>query len=538
MLGNASVKPSLSWLSWFYRGVVIIGLLILIGRLIELQVIKGAYYRGLADGNRARTITIQAPRGKILTQDGHEIVTSERVAKTVEFSPIEGYKKIDATEDTPANEVIYDYKRLYPFGHEFAYITGYIAEINKEELGKVDQDCREKGVKTLGSYIGRSGLESTYDCELRGVVGEEIVEVDTRGNRIRTLGRRNPIPGHDITTTIDFGLQKKVAEIMNDQLAAVIVSNTEGKVLALHSSPSFDPNLFIDSTGRSEDLSSLFTDERLPLFNRVLAGTYHPGSLFKIVTSIAGFEAGAIDTDFEYVDTGSITVDDYNYTNWYFTQYGGTEGEVDTIRALARSTDTFYYKIGELMGAQTITDWARKFKLDKKTNIDLPGEVLGLVPSPEWKKAVKGERWYLGNTYHFSIGQGDLAITPAAIHRVFMAMANDGVICDLSLIDDSNNCEDLGIKKEYMAIVEEGLKQACNPGGTATPFFDLAEPDIACKTGTAETLEEDVTHAWFSMYTPVDDPKYVITVLVEKGGGGSDVAAPIAREIVDYLYNP
>lgn len=529
MLGNFAVEPDRSWLGWFFRGLFAVGIIVLIGRLFELQVIKGAYYEDVANGNRARVISIKAPRGKILAKDGQVLADNELLKKSIVFNPTQGYEKVIVNDSSNSAEIITEPIRTYPFSFTTSHIIGYLGEVNEEELGKVEQDCREKGIRKLGSEIGRGGLEAFYDCELRGVDGEEIIEVDTLGKKQRVLGRRKPISGKDIKTHIDINVQKKAYEAMGGKKGAVIVSKPTGEVLALVSSPSYDPN---------ENISPLFVDENLPLFNRAIGGAYHPGSLFKVVTSLAGFEEGAVNTNYKYIDTGIVSVDEYEYTNWFFTQYGGTEGEIDTVRALARSTDTFYYEIGKKMGVEAIVNWSRKFGLDRKTDVDLPGEITGLLPSPEWKKAIKGERWYLGNTFHLSIGQGDLTTTPIAIHRIYTAMANEGKLCDLKIKQGERiSCENVGVKKEYMDIVEEGLKQACEPGGTATPFFNF-QPEVACKTGTAETLEEDVTHAWFSVYGPLENPEIVVTVLVEKGGGGSDVAAPIAREIMDYIFNP
>lgn len=523
---SAAAPKEVSWLGWFFRGLLLLGILVLVGRLGELQIIKGAYYKNLAEGNRVRRVPIVAPRGKILDKDGVVLVDNEPIYKTAKFDPMEGYTKELATEDTPEDEVITEWERKYVYGAAMGHITGYLGEVNADEVNKADPNCLEKGVRALGSFVGRGGLEQFYGCALRGIDGEELVEVDTRGNRVRTLGRKQPTAGEDIKTNIDYKLQRKVAETMEGLPGAVIVSRPTGEILALYSSPSFDPN---------EDITKYLTDQRLPMFNRALTGTYHPGSIYKIVTTVAAVEEGTIDSDYKYNDTGVVTIDEFSYTNWYFTQYGGREGEVDAIRAMARSTDTFYYEVGGLLGAEKLSDWSKKFGLGETTGIDLPGEVAGLVPSPEWKKAVKGERWFLGNTYHMSIGQGDLAITPVENHRLSMFVANGGKICDLR-IAGSGECKNLNVSEEAMYLVREGMKEACNPGGTGTPFFEFT-PDVACKTGTAETGREDETHAWFTVFN-VENPEYVVTVLVEKGGEGSKVAAPVAREIMDFIFHP
>lgn len=526
MMQSAATPTKQSWLSWFFRGLLFLGILILVGRLGELQIIKGEYYRNLAEGNRVRRVPIVAPRGKIFDTNGIVLVDNEPLRKTTKFDPLEGYTKAPADESTPEDEVITEWDRKYVYGSALGHISGYLGEANETEVNKVDANCKDKGVRALGSFVGRGGLEQYFGCSLRGIDGEELVEVDTMGTRVRTLGRKQPVAGEDITTNIDYKLQNKVAEAMEGKRGAVIVSTPKGEVLALYSAPSFDPN---------ENISKYLVDESLPIFNRAISGTYHPGSIYKIVTTTAALEEGVIDSDYRYTDKGIINVDEFSYSNWYFTQYGGTEGEIDAVRAMARSTDTFYYEAGSLIGAEKLSVWSKKFGLDSLVNIDLPGEAKGLVPSPEWKKAVKGERWFLGNTYHMAIGQGDLAVTPAENHRLAMYVANGGEICDLKIVGRPE-CKALGVKEETLALVREGMKEACNAGGTGVPFFDFA-PDVACKTGTAETGFEDETHAWFTVFD-VEHPKYVVTVLVEKGGEGSKVAAPVAREIMDFIFHP
>jgi penicillin-binding protein 2 len=236
-------------------------------------------------------------------------------------------------------------------------------------------------------------------------------------------------------------------------------------------------------------------------------------------------------------DEGQITIKtlygDFTYNNWYFTQYGGREGQIDLTRALARSTDTFFYTIGELVGPEKIAEFAHKFSLDEKTGIDLPGEVVGLIPTPEWKKKVKNEDWFLGNTYHLSIGQGDVAITPIELNMMTQAIATDGEYCKPTLSSEAKgDCRSIDIEKENFDLVKEGMKEACAAGGTGYTFFDFV-PVVGCKTGTAEVGVGDDTHAWFTLFSPFERPEIVVTVLVEKGGEGSKVAGPIARSIMN-----
>ncbi|MBU0569823.1 hypothetical protein KKB40_03505, partial [Patescibacteria group bacterium] len=366
-----------SWLSWFLKGLLLLGFLILVGRLIDLQIIRGDYFKTLAEGNRIRRVSITAPRGKILARGGEVLVGNREVEKRVVFDPEEGYKKIDDIGDASQEELIVEPIRNYELGADLAHVSGYLGEVNSSELGKIQAECPEKGVRGSGASIGRSGLEEEYDCVLRGIDGEIMVEVDANGTRVRTLGSKAPITGNDIKTTIDFGLQKKVAELISnaDDLSfvrrgAVVVTDTAGEVLALYSSPSFDPNIFLFADN-TDKINSILTDKNLPLFNRVIGGNFHPGSVYKPMVAVAALEEDIIDEDYIYEDTGVITTDSiygkYSYTNWYFTQYGGVEGKIKLPRAIARSTDTFFYEVGGLLGVDKLVEWSDNFGLNKIT---------------------------------------------------------------------------------------------------------------------------------------------------------------------------
>ncbi len=530
----AGIKTQ-SWLFWFFRGILILGFLILFARLIELMVIKGGYFRALAEGNRIRRIPIEAPRGKILARGGEVLVGNREVKKRIVFTPEGGYEKTDDLEGASEDDIVTEYERDYPLGEKFAHISGYLGEVNQQEVGKINPACPERGPRQAGSLVGRAGLEEEYDCQLAGVDGEELVEVDTRGKRIRTLGRREPIPGSDIKTFIHIGLQNKVVDALDGKKGAVIVTEPNGKVMALYSSPSFDPAIFSERKD-SVKISETLTDVNLPLFNRAIGGLFHPGSVFKPIVAIAVLAEEKIDKNFVFDDPGVITIGDrFSYGNWYYLQYGKTEGKINIIKAIARSTDTFFYKIGEYLGIGKIVEWANRFGLNEKTGIDIPGEISGLVPTPEWKEKVKKEPWFLGNTYHVSIGQGDLAVTPIEINRAISAIAFGGNLCRPKIAYEEGRCIDLKIKKDYLELIKEGMIGACSPGGTGFTFFDFT-PRVACKTGTAETNEDGKTHAWFVVFGPADFPEIVATVLVEGGGEGSKVAGPIAREIFDYWF--
>ncbi len=560
---SLSTSQTQPWLPWFLRGLLILGFSVLISRLIELQVVKGGYYRKLAEGNRIRRVPITAPRGKVIARGGEVIVGNREVRKRVIFDPESGYEKVDDIVGTKSDEIITEWVRDYKLGGDAAHITGYLGEVKQDEVGKVDPRCQEKGPRKLGSLVGRTGLEEQYECILSGIDGEELVEVDSGGNKIRTLGRRETVSGEDIKTTIHYGLQKKVAEIMlsSEEIApsrrgAVIITDTSGQILALYSSPSYDPNIFVGK-GNSNKIMTILKDKNLPLFNRVIGGKFHPGSVVKPVIATAALEEGIIDEDFIYDDTGQITIQSpfgtFSYKNWFFTQYGKVEGKINVVRAIARSTDTFFYKVGELLGIGKINQWAEEFGWKSITGIDIPGEIVSLIPNPDWKEQVKGERWFLGNTYHVSIGQGDIALTPLSVNTAISTIASGGLLCTPHIIsnEESKNyqfpitnfqCGDLGIGQKTVDLVKEGMREACSSGGTGFTFFDFSathsgQVDVACKTGTAETAEEGKTHAWFVAFAPVDEAEIVTTVLVEKGGEGSYIAGPVAREIFDYWFS-
>jgi penicillin-binding protein 2 len=515
-----------------------LGIVFLFGRSVELQIIKGSYFRDLSEGNRIRRVPIIAPRGKILSRGGEVFVGNVKVEKKIVFDPVGGYTKVDDVTGALDDEKISEWKRDYILADKLAHVTGYLGEVGADEVGKIDPNCIEKGPFYPGDLIGRSGLEQQYNCLLAGIDGEELIEVDTAGKKVRTLGKKEPISGQEIKTTIDLNLQKKVSELMQDKKGAVVVSDTKGEILAFYSSPSFDPNDFV-SKKNSKKVQEVLNDANMPMFDRVISGLYHPGSTFKPLVAIASLEEGAIDKDYTYRDTGQIVLNTlygtYTYGNWYYSQYGAVEGKINLVRALARSTDTFFYTIGELVGVDNLVKWSRIFGLDSKTNIDLPGEVGGLIPTPQWKLEIKNEKWFLGNTYHMAIGQGDVAVTPIALNSYISAIASGGQLCSPRFVKEES-CKNLGLNANNVELVKEGMSQACSTGGTGYPFFD-SDPKVGCKTGTAETNKKDVTHAWFTFFAPNNNPKVVATVFVEEGGEGSSVAGPIARDIFDYYFS-
>lgn len=544
-MNNLDNMPSAGWLSWFLKGTLVFVAIILFARLAELQIIKGQYYRDLSENNRIRSVTIIAPRGRILGSDGQVLAGNIPIQEKIVFTSNGFEKSLDISGATQ-NQLVTETRRDYYLGSAAAHVTGYLGEVNPDELNKVDPNCMDKGPRLEGSLVGRSGLEEEYDCMLRGVDGEELIEVDAAGNPIRVLGIKNPISGQDLLTTINTNLQQKVANVMNNlkittstginlpdsRKGSVVITDGMGKILALYSSPSYDPNIFVNQNGNA--INSVINDTNLPLFNRAIDGLYHPGSTFKIVTATAALEERKIDENFTFNDQGFITLNGYTYSNWFWSEYGKTEGEVNLIKAIARSTDTFFYKVGEKVGIADLSSWANKFGLNKITGVDIPNEAAGLIPDPAWKRQAKGELWFLGDTYNVAIGQGDVNLTPVASNILASSIANNGQICTPHINSAiGNNCYSLNLKQKTLDLIKEGMIGACSTGGTGFPFFDF-KPQVACKTGTAETGDNGKTHAWFAAFAPADNPKIVIDVIIEKAGQGSEVAAPIAKEIIQY----
>lgn len=481
------------------------GIAIVFSRLIFLQVFEQGEHLLVSQSNHIEKVRDPALRGEILDKWG------EALAKNV-------------TEDGMA-------KRVYPLGLTGAHLVGYLSEVTEGELGCREGECYEPGM-----IIGRSGIEKMFENTLRGKDGGRLVEMDAKGMEVRELGANTSEQGEKVSLSIDYSLQEAMGLAIGSRVGSAVAIDLQGKVLGLYSGPSYDPNLFIDKSD-PEGLARMLGDkEKMYFLNRAIAGTYAPGSVFKLVTAYAGLEEGVIDKETWIEDTGELLVNGYRYGNWYFDQYGRKEGEINVERALARSNDVFFYKVGELVGVDKLVEWAKKFGLGSVGGIELPGESAGLVPNRLWKERTTGERWFLGNTYHLSIGQGDLLATPLQIARM-TAGAVSGRLCKVSILKDSQVvCEDLGLKTENIEIVTSGMKQVCQVGGTAFPFFDFVPP-VMCKTGTAQHAgqksESDLPHAWIVVVYPAENPEMVLTVMLDSAGEGSYEAGPVAREILE-----
>src|SRR3989344_6521356 len=502
-------------------------------KLVKLQVVEGASFRHRADENRVITRRLSANRGAILDRNGHSLVRNtpkyyrispDSLITKDKFEPIDRDQALSlAVSDD--QWIFFVSARDYPFSRALAPVLGYVGQIDEAELKRLAPTY------VAGDVVGKLGIEAAYEAVLRGSPGLEMIEVNSIGELIRTIGRQDPLPGQDVRLSLDVGVQQRLYQLLEGYTGAAVVSDPQtGEILALVSRPSFDPNNIVSSLAEPNE----------PFFNRAIAGSYPPGSLFKIVTATTGLEEGVIDSDFTVEDTGEIRIGEYRYGNWYFDQYGRTEGTVNLVKAIQRSNDIFFYKVGEAVGPRLLAKWAKLFGLGQPTGIDLIGEADGLVPTPEWREKFIGSRWFLGNTYHYAIGQGDLLVTPLQMNQVVAAIAIGGQWCQPQLVKTSSentNCRELSLSSNTISLITEGMKAACQTGGTAFPFFDFSSP-VACKTGTAQFGDkENRTHAWFTVFAPADNPKIVVTVILEKAGEGSREAAPIARKVLDYWFS-
>ncbi|MBI2404730.1 hypothetical protein HYV22_00950 [Candidatus Gottesmanbacteria bacterium] len=533
---------------------------VLFFRLFSLTVVKGHEYRVLADGNRTRERTRHAPRGLLLDRTGKPLVVNV----------LQGL----------------GYVRQYVYPSALAHVVGYTGELTEKELKDEYYTIRNY---RPGDRVGRTGAEAVFEERLRGRDGRELVEVDASGNTLRILGRDSEKPGETITLSLDAS----IAQVAQDAFpagykGAVVVSVPKtGEILALYSSPTFSLNDF--SQVLSDSAYKILIDHPdRPMFDRAIGGVYPPGSTFKLVTSLAGLETGTIDPQTVIEDVGVITIGPFSFPNWYFLKYGKTEGSMDIVRALKRSNDIFFYRVGEMVGITKLADWARRVGIGKPLGVELPGEATGLIPDPAWKnlnfvskeeREARANLWYTGDTYHVAIGQGYLLTTPLQVNAWTNVIANGGKLCKPTLRRltslGQTNCKDLGIQKETIQLITEGMKQACDTGGTGWPLFEfkiqnskfkideqestpaasLTRVPVACKTGTAEFGDpQNRTHAWFTAFAPIPEelaskgvalkgspvisgePEISVTVLVEGAGEGSDVAAPVAKKILEEWF--
>lgn len=522
---------------------VLIGCLVaLLVRSLELQIIRGADFSLVARQNATFSRMIPSPRGVFFDRKGRPVVRNAPVYKVAteetkhqsypEFTEVSREEGLLALQQS-SQAIVVDQKRIMRFGEALSHVVGYVGEVSREELGK-------KPDWIAGYSIGRAGLERIYQDLLAGVAGREMYETIASGKLLDQISVQQPISGKDVSLFVDAELSVEALRLLNGNKGAVVILNPQnGEVLSMVSSPSY----------AIASISAALQDERAPLLNRAIHAAYPPGSIFKMLTGIAAIETHALSLTDTIEDTGTLRVGDFEFRNWFFRQYGRTDGELDLIGAIRRSNDIYFYKAAELAGISAVADTATRYGLGQQTGIILAGERAGLVPTPTWKQQTLGERWYLGNTYHVGIGQGDLLLTPLQAAVMTGALAT-GTKCVPRLSQlEREQCVPVQTQQNALDAVKEGMKQVCEPGGTAYPFFDGVVGPVAGKTGTAEFGPADEQgrrsqHAWFVAFTPVEEPAVALAVFVEGSLEGTELdrfkegsrdAAPIAKELLLWM---
>lgn len=445
-------------------------------------------------------------------------------------------------------------KRFYPFQDFAAHVIGYLQELSQEEMKLNVYPARR-----FGDIVGKTGIERQYEAEMVGKEGRLVEVVDSLGRSIEQVGRLEPEKGTNLEITLDFDLQKEAETLLEGREGAIIIMEAStGEILALASYPDFDPNKFINRFTPEEWLD-LINSPEFPLENRAIRGLYSPGSVFKLTMALGGLDSGTITEETTVTCRGLTWIYNEPFSCWL--EHG--HGQVSLYRAIRQSCNIFFYNLGKKMEIEKIARYARMIGFGQPTGIDLPGEKSGLVPDPEWKMKFRNERWQKGETISVSIGQGPLLITPIQIaaHTAIIANRGSSVTPHLfkSLYGDGKKLEkkphlfknrEVSIDPSVFEKVIQGMWEAVNDEGTGRAAR-VAEFDVCGKTGSTQILSEEKTkkarekkqedeekkmktHSWFTGFAPKDQPKVVITVIVEYGGMGGATAAPLARRLFSF----
>ncbi|MBI4697575.1 MAG: penicillin-binding protein 2 [Nitrospirae bacterium] len=448
---------------------------------------------------------------------------------------IEEVARVEARKvDFPGLQVDVVVSREYLYWQNASHVIGYLGRLSLKQA----KDPRYSHIPRE-EFIGQWGAEKIYDTVLRGTAGEKIVEIDAMGRVVKSVGSEPFVKGRDIELTIDMTLQSVAEDELFDKTGAVVALDpNSGEILVLASNPSFDPNLFARGIN-FEDWEDIVNDPLHPLMNRALQSQYPPGSTFKIITTLAALEEGAVTKDTQFVCTGSI-----NIGRTFGCWKKGGHGRVDLHRAIVESCDVYFYEAGKRLGVDPIARSALDFGLGRTTGIELDGEKPGLVPSTGWKLKTKKEKWYLGETLNTAIGQGYLSVTPLQMARLMAAVVNGGKLYRPHILKDPTveNIIDrkLNIKPENMEFLRKALVDVVTSGTGRAAHSNLIT--IGGKTGTAQAIGGDKAsakyrdHAWFVSFAPEEDPQIVVAVLVEHGGHGGSAAAPIAKSVIEAFY--
>ncbi|KPJ63008.1 MAG: hypothetical protein AMS15_02015 [Planctomycetes bacterium DG_23] len=432
-------------------------------------------------------------------------------------------------------------RRIYPQGPAAAHIIGYLQAINPEEFKQYKDSFAGSEHKRFfpQDLIGRQGLERYYEARLRGSRGLKAEIVDAQFHIHEEYAERPPEPGQDLDLTLDIHMQRAAEAELDDLFeekglpgSVVLLDPKTGAILAMATSPRYNPNSFF------RDWPQLSQDQHHPLLNRATQATYPLGSVFKVVTLIAGMESGILRPETSFSCQGTYHLGDRDFHCIVSQGHGHT----DLHMGLVKSCNIYFFNAGKLTGHREILRWARAFGLGSSTGIDLPSESSGLLPDTAWMWKNQGRGWYLGDTFNLSIGQGALLVTPLQAARMMAAIADEGRLRQPHLLaseDSEGSFQDLGISPRTLDFLKKALDDVVNsPSGTGYRHIRSDVVAIAGKTGTAEVAKDIEPHAWFVGYAPADDPEVAIAVIVEHGGLGGAVAGPVAKSILEEIFKP
>jgi penicillin-binding protein 2 len=550
-------------------------------RLFYLQIVRGGSYRKVSEQQRIHNTYERAPRGIIYSADGTVLAKSEFsyaalfypfeqlrtpsddgirelnkiLGRNVKFASDKnwGYGTFVKLADNITIEEMFKIKeqklilkdisvikkphRIYCYPEVTSHIIGYTSEMRADEI----EGLSEQGYK-MGDYVGRGGIEQSYDKYLHGRDGGWQTEVNAKGYKVKAFKYVTPEIGASVYSTLDLKLQKAAYDALRNSStgrgAAVVLDTKTGAVKVLISCPGFNAN----KVG-TKDFGIYLKDKKLPLFNRSLQGLYPPGSIFKIITFAAAIELLSVDAEKIMRCDGSFKLGNRCYSCWYKLGHG----EMNLISAMVQSCNIYFYQLGLRLGIKNLEEYAKKFYLGQKTGIDLPNEKRGFIPGPEWKKIKSKVSWFQGDTVIFAIGQGALWVTPLQMSYIMAAIANGGVYYKPYIVDrvvdfngnevykhalDCDGRTDLSdrtwdlLHKALLEVVENGTGKRSRLSGIK----------IAGKTGTAQN-PHGRDHAWFVSYAPADSPEIAIAVIVENGGSGALNAVPVARKIYEAYFN-
>lgn len=576
------------------------GLLFL--RFFYLQVIQHGHYSTLAEANRISVLPIAPHRGIIVDRNGIQLAhnysaytleitpskvpdldtTIEELASVVEISPrdrrrfrklLEENKRFESlpirtrlSDEEISRFAAHRYRfpgveakarlfRHYPQGDMFSHVVGHIGRINQKEVDQLETEDRLANYRG-SDYIGKTGLEQSYEKFLHGTTGVEEVEVDSGGRAVRTLSRTPPVSGNNLVLNLDAKLQEIAYNAFGERRGALVaIDPATGGILAFVSKPGFDPNLFVDGID-PQSWAELNGSIDKPLLNRAAAGTYPPGSTFKPFMALAALFYGKRTPQQAISDPGYYMFGGHRFRD---DKVGG-HGMVDMYKSIVVSCDTYYYVLANDLGIDPISRFMGLFGFGSRTGIDIGGESAGLLPSSDWKMRRFKQKWYAGETISVGIGQGYNSYTPLQLASATATLANDGVMFRphiVNYIEDIRTREkssiepkplrDLGLKPEHLKVIKDALI-GVNKEGTSARVFADAPYVSAGKTGTAQVIaikqnekyvesrvaERHRDHALFIAYAPADKPTIALAVVAENSGFGARAAAPIARQVLDY----